>query len=139
MWVRLTGGKPGEGEAVDDREARRAYARGRFSRRQFLRLGGAGLAGAALLGGAGCGGGEQAGGATSITLSFAPDEAGGLEKLIREFNERNRGEIQVKWREMPAASADYFEQIQAELQSGKSTVDVIGGDVIWPAQFAANG
>jgi multiple sugar transport system substrate-binding protein len=45
----------------------------------------------------------------------------------------------VKWREMPASSADYFEQIQAELQSGKSSVDVIGGDVIWPAQFAANG
>jgi multiple sugar transport system substrate-binding protein len=62
-----------------------------------------------------------------------------LEKLIREFNERNRGEIQVNWREMPASSADYYEQIQAELQSGKSSVDVIGGDVIWPAQFAANG
>jgi len=27
----------------------------------------------------------------------------------------------------------------SELQSGKSTVDVIGGDVVWPAQFAANG
>jgi multiple sugar transport system substrate-binding protein len=121
---------------VDNCEARRAYARGLISRRQFLRLS-VGLA--AVLGGAGCGGGEQAGGATSITLTFIPDEAGGLEKLIREFNERNRGEIQVNWREMPAASADYFEQIQAELQSGKSTVDVIGGDVIWPAQFAANG
>jgi multiple sugar transport system substrate-binding protein len=134
----LTACKPGEGEAVDDREARRAYTRGRLSRRQFLRLGGAGLAGVALLGGAGCGG-EQAGGATSITLSFAPDEAGGLEKLIRRFNEQNRGEIQVKWREMPAASADYFEQIQAELQAGASEIDIIGGDVIWPAQFAANG
>ncbi len=111
---------------MDDREARRAYTRGRLSRRQFLRLGGAGLAGVVLLGGAGCGG-EQAGGATSITLSFAPDEAGGLEKLIRRFNEQNRGEIQVTWREMPAASADYFEQIQAELQSGRSSIDVIGG------------
>ena len=59
--------------------------------------------------------------------------------MIRRFNEQNRGEVQVKWREMPALSADYFEQIQAELQSGKSSVDVIGGDVIWPAQFASNG
>jgi len=82
--------------------------------------------------------GDQAGG-TTITLAFTPDEAGGLEKLIRRFNEQNRGEVQVKWREMPALSADYFEQIQAELQSGKSSVDVIGGDVIWPAQFASNG
>src|SRR5215211_6252480 len=82
--------------------------------------------------------GDQAGG-TTITLAFTPDEAGGLEKLIRRFNEQNRGAAQVKWREMPALSADYFEQIQAELQSGKSSVDVIGGDVIWPAQFASNG
>jgi multiple sugar transport system substrate-binding protein len=62
-----------------------------------------------------------------------------LRKLIDAFNRQNRGEIQVKWREMPALSADYLEQIQAELQSGQSTVDLIGGDVIWPAQFAANG
>jgi multiple sugar transport system substrate-binding protein len=112
-----------------------------ISRREFLRLGGTGLAGAALLGGslAGCGGGGEESGTTEITLTFIPDEAGGLANLIEGFNRQHRGEIQVKWREMPAASADYFEQIQAELQSGQSNVDVIGGDVIWPAQFAANG
>jgi multiple sugar transport system substrate-binding protein len=124
---------------LDRDNVRRAHVRGKISRRQFLRLGGAGLAGAALLGAAGCGGGEEASGATTITLTFIPDEAGGLKKLIDDFNLQNRGEIQVKWREMPASSADYFEQIQAELQSGQSSVDVIGGDVIWPAQFAANG
>jgi multiple sugar transport system substrate-binding protein len=124
---------------VDGNLARRAYARGRISRRQFLRMGGAGLAGAALLGAAGCGGGEEAGGATTITLTFIPDEAGGLKKLIDGFNRQHRGDIQVTWREMPATSADYFEQIQAELQSGQSKVDVIAGDVVWPAQFAANG
>jgi multiple sugar transport system substrate-binding protein len=119
--------------------ARRASGRRAISRHQFLRLGGAGVAGAALLGAAGCGGSEQASGTTTITLAFIPDEAGGLKKLIDGFNRQHRGEIQVDWREMPASSADYFEQIQAELQSGQSGVDVIGGDVIWPAQFAANG
>jgi multiple sugar transport system substrate-binding protein len=119
--------------------ARRASGRRAISRHQFLRLGGAGVAGAALLGAAGCGGSEQASGTTIITLAFIPDEAGGLKKLIDGFNRQHRGEIQVDWREMPASSADYFEQIQAELQSGQSGVDVIGGDVIWPAQFAANG
>jgi multiple sugar transport system substrate-binding protein len=129
----------GKEQAVDGNLARRAYAQRRISRRQFLRLGGAGLAGAALLGAAGCGGGEEAGGATTITLTFIPDEAGGLKKLIDGFNRQHRGDIQVTWREMPATSADYFEQIQAELQSGQSKVDVIAGDVVWPAQFAANG
>ena len=134
----LTAIEKGEGEAgLNSDGACRAYGRGMISRRRFLRLGGAGLAGAALLGAAGCGGEES--GATTITLAFTPDEAGGLKKLIDDFNRRNRGEIQVNWREMPALSADYLEQLQAELQSGRSSVDLIGGDVIWPAQFAANG
>ena len=124
---------------MDGNLARRAYARGRISRRQFLRLGGAGLAAAALLGAVGCGGGDEGSGANTIPLAFIPDQAGGLKKLIDGFNRRHRGEIQVAWREMPAASVDYFEQIQAELQSGQSKVDVIAGDVVWPAQFAANG
>ncbi|MDP8899688.1 MAG: ABC transporter substrate-binding protein [Actinomycetota bacterium] len=115
-------------------------ARG-VSRRGFLKMGG--LAGAAVLGGglvAGCGGGEESsGGAVEITLGFIPDEAGGLQTLLDRFNKQHRGEIQVKWRQMPASSAEFFEQMQAELQSGKSTMDVIAGDVVWPAQFAANG
>ena len=113
----------------------------RISRGRFLK-GGAGLAGAALLGGGvlGCGGGsDSAGGAVQITLGFIPDEAGGLQTLIDRFNKENKCEIRVEWRQMPASSAEYFEQMQAELQSGRSTMDVIGGDVIWPAQFAANG
>ena len=103
---------------------------------------GGGLAGAAAFGGvlSGCGGGgESSGGAVEVTLGFIPDEAGGLQKLLDRFNRENRGEIKVTWRQMPASSAEFFEQMQAELQSGRSSMDVIGGDVIWPAQFAANG
>jgi len=116
------------------RTVRRA---GGISRREFLRLGGAGLAGAAMLGGAGCGGGGSE--ADTITFTFGPDNSGGLQTLIDRFNEQNEGALQVEWRETPAASDEYFEQMLSELQSGKSTVDVIGGDVVWPAQFAANG
>jgi ABC-type glycerol-3-phosphate transport system substrate-binding protein len=57
-------------------------------------------------------------GATTITLAFTPDEAGGLKKVIDDFNRQNRDEIQVKWREMPALSADYLVQ----LQSGRPTL-----------------
>ena len=121
--------------------ARRAKV---LSRRGFLKMGG-GLAGAAAFGGvlAGCGGGGSgggsSGGAVEIVLGFIPDEAGGLQKILDRFNQENKGEVQVKWRQMPASSAEFFEQMQAELQSGRSTMDVIAGDVVWPAQFAANG
>ena len=107
-----------------------------ISRKRFL-----GLAGAALLGTAGCGGGgEQAsGGAVGITFTFGPDASGGLQTLIDRFNREHKGEIKVTWRTTPAASDEYFEQIKTQLQSGQATVDVIGGDVIWPAQLAAPG
>jgi multiple sugar transport system substrate-binding protein len=127
-------GREGGGVVQYGRSSR---ARVRINRREFLRLGSAGLAGAALLGAAGCGGGES--GAGVITFSFGPDEGGGLKTLIDRFNRRHRGELRVDWRQTPAASDEYFDQIRAELQSGRSSVDVIGGDVIWPAQFAANG
>jgi multiple sugar transport system substrate-binding protein len=109
-----------------------------LSRKDFLRLGGAGLAGAALLGTAGCGGGGQ-GSSNEITLSFGPDDTGTLPKLIQQFNEQNKGNFQVRIREMPSDTGAYFDQLRTEFQAGGGEIDVIIGDVIWPAQFAANG
>jgi multiple sugar transport system substrate-binding protein len=109
-----------------------------LSRREFLRLGGAGLAGAALLGAAGCAGGGQ-GASNEIVVSWGPDSTGILPKLIQQFNEQNQGDFQVRNREMPADTGAYFDQLRTEFQAGGGEIDVIIGDVIWPAQFAANG
>jgi multiple sugar transport system substrate-binding protein len=114
--------------------------RGRLSRRDFLRLSGASLAGAAMLGPAGCGGGgSQTGGVTNIVFSFGPDDSGTLTEVVNRFNEEYQGEIQAEYRKMPSDTGTYFNQIRTEFQSGASPIDVIGGDVIWPAQLAANG
>jgi multiple sugar transport system substrate-binding protein len=109
-----------------------------LSRKDFLRLGGAGLAGAALLGAAGCGGG---GGSSSgeVVFSWGPDATNVLPKLIEKFNQQNKGNFQVRYREMPSDTGAYFDQLRTEFQAGGGDTDVIGGDVIWPAQFAANG
>jgi multiple sugar transport system substrate-binding protein len=111
---------------------------GGISRRSFLK---GGLAGAALLGGgmlAGCGGGGE-GGSGEITFSFNSSGEEGLERLLADFNREHEGEISVRWRRMAETSTEYLEQMTAEFQSGQSNIDVIAGDVIWPAQFAANG
>ncbi len=118
----------------------RSFSSGSISRRDFLKISGAGIAGAALLGVAGCGGGGGGvGGATELTFSFFPDRTGSVQALIDQFNSENDGEIQVSLREMPADSGQHFDQLNTEFQSGEINIDVIGGDVIWPAQFAANG
>jgi len=109
-----------------------------LSRKEFLRLGGAGLAGAALLGTAGCGGGGQEGG-NELIFSWGRDATGVLPGLIDKFNKQNEGKIKVTQRVMPQDTGQYFDQIRTEFQAGGGDIDIIGGDVIWPAQFAANG
>lgn len=115
----------------------RALARRRMSRRDFLKMSGAGLAGATVLGAAGCGGGGGSSG--DLIFSMGPDDTGTLPDLIDRFNKQHKGEFQVKYREMPSDTGQYFDQLRTEFQAGGGEIDVIGGDVIWPAQFAAQG
>ncbi len=110
-------------------------ARG-LSRQDFLRLTGVGLSGVALLGAAGCGGGGG-GGSGDIVFAMGADTSGTLQTLIDRFNEQ--ADFKVNYREMPTDTGQYFDQLRTEFQAGASEIDVIGGDVIWPAQFAANG
>jgi multiple sugar transport system substrate-binding protein len=111
----------------------------KISRREFLKVSGAGLAGATLLGVTACGGGGQDSGGAEIVFSLFPDPSGSVQALIDQFNQENEGNIHATLREMPADSGQHFDQLNTEFQSGENNIDVIGGDVIWPAQFAANG
>jgi multiple sugar transport system substrate-binding protein len=107
-----------------------------LSRRDFLKVGGAGLAGAAFLGAAGCGGGEQAGGATEIYFTSAPDESGTTEKLIDMFNDKNQGKYKVIFHQGNADTGQRFDKLRTQMQAGGEDLDVILGDVIWTAQLA---
>ena len=113
------------------------YGRPRgLSRRDFLKVGGAGLAGAAFLWAAGCGGGEQAGGATEIYFTSAPDESGTTEKLIDMFNDKNKGKYKVIFHQGNADTGQRFDKLRTQMQAGGEDLDVILGDVIWTAQLA---
>jgi multiple sugar transport system substrate-binding protein len=114
------------------------------SRRDFIKWSGAGLAGAAALSSTACS--EIASGfaATSLAgpntliLSKGPDTTGTLEKVVDRFNSEDH-KFKVAWQIMSADTGQYFDKMRTEFQVGRSEIDVIGADVIWPAQFAANG
>jgi multiple sugar transport system substrate-binding protein len=107
-----------------------------LSRRGFLKLGGTGLAGVAL-GITGCAR-KQREGPVRLVFSHGEDSEV-LRDQISRFNEQNRGEVEVVLRLAPADTGQYFEKLRIEFQTNKADVDIISGDVIWPAQFAANG
>jgi multiple sugar transport system substrate-binding protein len=105
-----------------------------LSRRDFLRLGGVGLAGVALLGASACGGPEAT---NEVVLSYAGDAYPQV-GLIKKFNERHKDGFRVTVRVMPNDYGDYFEKLKTEFQVGGGGIDVILGDIIWVAEFAAN-
>ena len=115
---------------------RDVLARRRINRRDFLKMSGAGLAGAALLGAAGCGGGGAGSGKLIFSMG-SPIPA--YDTLLDKFNKQNKGEIEATLREMPANASTHYDKLTTEFQAGGGDIDVIGGDVIWAIQFAAQG
>jgi len=120
-------------------EGGRVRTKSGISRRDFLRIGGAGVAGVALTGVAGCGGGGQAGKAKEIVFSSSIDDTGTAKKLVDKFNEQNKSGIKVEFRPGDADTGQRFDKIRTQFQAGGEDLDVILGDVIWTAQFAAQG
>jgi multiple sugar transport system substrate-binding protein len=110
-----------------------------LSRRDFLKVGGAGLAGTALLGATGCGGSEQSGGATELYYTAPPDLTGTTSKLISQFNEKNKGEYKVIFREGNTDTGERLNKLRTQMQAGGEELDIILGDVIWTAELAESG
>ena len=123
---------------TNKRDGMGTITRQKINRRDFLKMSGAGLAGAALLGASGCGGGGASSG--ELIFSLGPDDENKtVTRLIEKFNKQNKGEFQVTYREMPANTGAYYDKLRTEFQAGGGDIDVIGADVIWPLQFAAQG
>jgi trehalose/maltose transport system substrate-binding protein len=60
-------------------------------------------------------------------------------RLVQEFNRLRRGEIRVTYRNFFLNTDEYRDELRQMFEGRGRPIDVIGGDVIWPAEFAANG
>jgi multiple sugar transport system substrate-binding protein len=108
------------------------------TRRDFLKRGGAGVAGISLLGLAACGGDSGGDGVQKLVVGMTTEHEKTVNPQIKRFNAANRN-VQARVRIFPSDSSQYFDRIRTQLQAGSGDVDVIAGDVAWPAQFATNG
>jgi multiple sugar transport system substrate-binding protein len=76
---------------------------------------------------------------TDIVFSFGPEETGIVQILVDAFNQQNPA-INVTYREMPADTGRYHERLRTMFRrGGPARIDVIAGDVTWPAEFASKG
>ncbi len=106
------------------------------SRRRFLQ---AGTAGAALIGLSACGaGGDGGGGGTAkVVLATTSDHHDMLAARLKPFEAAHGATVEL--RAMPEDSSAYFDQIRTQFQAGSGGIDVIAGDISWPAQLGAHG
>jgi multiple sugar transport system substrate-binding protein len=87
------------------------------------------------------GGGEGAVQELTVSVNFDPLRPGSSENmqdLVEKFNKKYKDQYAVNLRKMPSDSGQYFKELKTEFQRGSDGIDVIGGDVTWPAELAEN-
>jgi multiple sugar transport system substrate-binding protein len=117
----------------------------RLDRREFLKYGGTTVAAVSVLGVAGCGGGSSTGaGGTGtgtvkigMTNDLFPAFTQGHVAPFTRFGAHHKIDVAVVTESSDTDT--YFENLRTQLEAGVADVDVIAGDVSWPAQFASQG
>jgi multiple sugar transport system substrate-binding protein len=117
---------------------RRAHARGpmRGSRGRLT----AGLASAVLAGSAlaACG---TSGGSGPVTLNYYlyPDTSGATQMAINNCDKQSGGRYTISYQQLPQGSDGQRQQMVRRLAAHDGTMDILGLDVTWEAEFAQAG
>ena len=91
---------------------------------------------------AGCGGADEsvaANGAKILHVASGPDPSGTQAKVLAECNRKANGAWQLKQVTLPPGVDQQREQIIRRLAGKDSTLDILGMDVIWTAEFSEAG
>jgi multiple sugar transport system substrate-binding protein len=124
------------GRTVSRRPRRRRALR-RVSR---LRCFGAGVVGAALASTALAACGTSSAG-TGVTLNFYSfnDPSGAVQTAVTNCTKASGGKYTITYNKLPAAADDQRLQLVRRLAAGDTTMDILGLDVTWEAEFAQAG
>jgi multiple sugar transport system substrate-binding protein len=90
--------------------------------------------------GVGCGGGDDEGGAGTTLRWFVAIQPGGtIQEVAKRCTEESNGRYNVELELLPTLADQQREQLVRRLGAEDSTIDIIGMDVIWTAEFANAG
>ena len=121
--------------------SRRPWRRGTLRRASRLRGFGAGLAGAALVSTALAACGSGGGGTGPVTLNFYSfnDPSGAVATAVTNCTKQSGGKYTITYNKLPAAADDQRLQMARRLAAADPTMDILGLDVTWEAEFSEAG
>jgi multiple sugar transport system substrate-binding protein len=80
--------------------------------------------------------GSSGGGVPTLNWYIGKQSGGWIENAISTCNKAAAGKYQIKFQELPARATDQREQLVRRLAANDSSIDIVGMDVIWTAEFA---
>jgi len=125
------------GRTVSRRPRRRGTLRHATRRRSF----GAALVGAALASTALAACGSSGGGTGPVTLNFYSfnDPSGAVATAVTNCTKASGGKYTISYNKLPAAADDQRLQMARRLAAADPTMDILGLDVTWEAEFSEAG
>ena len=120
---------------------RRPRRRGTLRRASRARYFGAGLVSAALASTALAACGSSGGGTGPVTLNFYSfnDPSGAVATAVENCSKQSGGKYTVTYNKLPAAADDQRLQMARRLAAADPTMDILGLDVTWEAEFSEAG
>jgi multiple sugar transport system substrate-binding protein len=94
------------------------------------------LAGGAL---AACGTSSAATGPVTLNFYFYPDVSGATQEAVNNCNKQSHGKYTISYQLLPASSDNQRLQLVRRLAAHDSSMDILGLDVTWEAEFANAG
>ena len=127
------GTRPARTQPPRTRSARRSRSRSRG-----LAAGAVGvvLASAAL---AACGTSSASTGPVSLSFYLYPDNSGATQTAIKNCDAQSGGKYTISYQQLPNSSDGQRQQLVRRLAARDSTIDLMGLDVTWEAEFANAG
>ena len=88
---------------------------------------------------AGCGGSDDEGGTTTLNWFAQIQPGGSFQEVAKRCSDESNGRYQIDIELLPTDASQAREQLVRRLGAEDSTIDVIGMDVVWTAEFANAG
>jgi multiple sugar transport system substrate-binding protein len=129
--------KPGpDARGPVGRASRRPRHARHLTRRRTALLGGVVLAASAL---AACGTSSAATGPVTLNFYFYPDSSGATNTGVANCSKQSHGKYVISYQQLPEASDGQRQQLVRRLAAHDNTMDILGLDVTWEAEFAQAG